>query len=84
MECIFCGNKFFSSREEYKVCPVCERAIERLHIGMAPDRLFELAQAEKAGRLVASNVSGRCGFCVHYRRIEGADRGACLIPTVKT
>lgn len=52
MQCIFCGEKFFSSKEEDKVCPVCERAIERLHIGMTPDRLRELSQAKKAGRLV--------------------------------
>lgn len=52
MKCIFCGGEFYSSREADKVCTPCERAIERLHIGMTPDRLFELAQAERAGRLV--------------------------------
>lgn len=52
MQCIFCGDVFCSSREDDKVCTTCERAIERLHIGMTPDRLRELSQAEKAGRLV--------------------------------
>lgn len=52
MQCIFCGGEFYSSREADKVCTTCERAIERMHIGMTFDRLFALARAEQAGRLV--------------------------------
>lgn len=52
MKCIFCGGEFYSSRETDPVCTDCERAIEELHIGMTPDRLMELAQADQAGRLV--------------------------------
>lgn len=42
------------------------------------DKLRGWQQAEQDGRLVVANVSGRCGSCVHYKRIEGTARGACL------
>lgn len=42
------------------------------------DKLRGWQQADQDGRLVVANVSGRCGSCAHYRRIEGTARGACL------
>lgn len=53
MECIFCGSWFGSSNKEDKVCSSCERAMRQLRLDMSPVRLMELAQTEKAGRLVA-------------------------------
>lgn len=51
MDCIICGN-WFSSVIHDGACPTCSRAIKQLGLNMAPDRLQELAQAEKDGRLV--------------------------------
>lgn len=42
------------------------------------DKLRDWQQADQDGRLAVANVSGRCGSCVHYRRIEGTARGACV------
>lgn len=52
MKCIFCGSKFCSSIEDDKVCTTCERAIKQLCLNMRPDRIKELTEADKAGRLV--------------------------------
>lgn len=51
MDCIFCGEWFVSSGDS-TICPPCERAMKRLGIKMSPDRLRQLVQAEKDGRIV--------------------------------
>lgn len=51
MNCIICGN-WFASVIHDGACPTCSRAIKQLGLNMTPDRLQELAQAEKDGRLV--------------------------------
>lgn len=52
MECIICGNWFSSIDEGQKLCMTCERVLGHPSIGIAPERLLELAQAEHDGRLV--------------------------------
>ncbi len=52
MECIVCGNWFSSTDKTKKLCMTCERVLQHPSIGIAPERLLELAQAEKDGRLV--------------------------------
>lgn len=52
MECIFCGSWFASSNKEDKVCSPCDKALKKLRLGIEPEKLSELAKAEKAGRLV--------------------------------
>ncbi len=52
MECIICGKWFSSTDETEKVCMTCERVLQHPSIGIAPERLLELSQAEKDGRLV--------------------------------
>lgn len=51
MDCIFCGEWFVSSGDS-TICPPCEKAMKRLGIKMSPDRLRQLVQAEKDGRIV--------------------------------
>lgn len=51
MDCIICGSWFTSTIHD-EACPTCSRAIKRIGINMTPNRLIELARAEKDGRLV--------------------------------
>lgn len=51
MDCIICGA-WFGSAKYSKICSTCERAMKQLRLDMLPDRLCELAQADKEGRCV--------------------------------
>lgn len=51
MNCIICGSWFASTIHD-GACPTCSRAIKQLRLNMTANRLMELAQAEKDGRLV--------------------------------
>lgn len=51
MDCIICRN-WFSSLIHDGACPTCSRAIKQLGLNMTPNRILELAQAEKNGQLV--------------------------------
>lgn len=51
MDCIICGSWFASTIHD-GACPTCSRAIKQLRLNITPDRLLELVQAEKDGRLV--------------------------------
>lgn len=51
MDCIICGA-WFGSAGGSKICSTCERAMKQLRLDMLPDRLCELAQADKEGRCV--------------------------------
>lgn len=52
MDCIICGA-WFGSAKYSKICSTCERAMKQLRLDMLPDRLCELAQADREGRCVA-------------------------------
>lgn len=52
MECIICGKWFSSTDKTEKVCMTCGRVLQHPNIGIASERLLELSQAEKDGRLV--------------------------------
>ena len=45
------------------------------------DRLRELAQADREGRIVlrSAGAGKKCGSCGHFRRIPGSKRGTCAI-----
>ena len=45
------------------------------------DRLRELAQADREGRIVlrSAGAGKKCGSCGHFRRIPGTKRGTCAI-----
>ena len=51
MDCIICGSWFASTIHD-GACPTCSRAIKQLRLNITPDRLLELVQAEKDGRMV--------------------------------
>lgn len=51
MDCIICGA-WFGSAKYSKICSTCERAMKQLRLDMLPDRLCELAQADREGRCV--------------------------------
>lgn len=61
MECIICGKWFSSTDENQKLCMTCERVLRHPSIGIAPERLLELVQAEKDGRLVILEPSAKEG-----------------------
>lgn len=42
------------------------------------DRLLEIAIAERDGRLKIIDMTGKCGSCKHYRRIDQTACGSCL------
>lgn len=48
-------------------------------LGMSPDRLRELAQADREGRLRIVGVpkGACCGTCRHFEREAGTAHGAC-------
>lgn len=50
-------------------------------LGMSPDRLRELAQADREGRLRIVGVpkGACCGTCRHFEREAGTVHGACRI-----
>lgn len=50
MDCIICGSWFASTIHDGS-CPACSRAIKQLGLNMTPNRLIELARAEKDERL---------------------------------
>ena len=82
MDCILCGS-WFSSGDEGKVCPTCERAMRQLRLNMSAARLRELAQAEKDGRLVV--LSCKVGdevwtnFSMSYFREKSAPYSAKVV-----
>lgn len=45
------------------------------------DRLRELAQADREGRIVlrSAGAGKKCGSCGHFHRIPGTKRGTCAI-----
>ena len=51
MNCIICG-RWFANIIHDGACPTCSRVIKQLRLNMTANRLIELAQAEKDGRLV--------------------------------
>lgn len=75
MDCIICGN-WFSSAINDGACPTCERDMRQLGLNMMPDRIKELAQADKDGRLMVLPCKNgtvytieedyfNCGECKH-------------------
>lgn len=52
MECKACG-KWFGTILKSDLCPTCERAYNRIFSGVQYERLRELAEADKEGRVVA-------------------------------
>ena len=48
-------------------------------MGTTPDRLRELVEADRAGRvkILSSTTGMTCGACDHFKRIPGTCRGRC-------
>lgn len=70
-----------------KTCPI-SKAFDRLAaiediLGdeYELDRLRELAQADREGRIVlrSAGAGKKCGSCGHFHRIPGTKRGTCAI-----
>ena len=77
-------------RQEDKGCKTCPiaKAFDRLAayediLGgeYDLDRLRELAQADREGRIVlrSAGAGKKCGSCGHFHRIPGTKRGTCAI-----
>ena len=68
MDCIICGA-WFGSAGYSKICSTCERAMKQLRLDMLPDRLRELAQAD---RLLGKKVyePNKRGFVSTYEVIS--------------
>ena len=70
-----------------KTCPIAKAfdrlaAIEDILGGEYDlDRLRELAQADREGRIVlrSAGAGKKCGSCGHFHRIPGTKRGTCAI-----
>lgn len=78
MNCIFCGEWFATTGSD-TICTACERAINRLNLGMPPDCLNEFAQAYREGRvkILPKVEKGTCGSCQHFNRTPGTRSGTC-------
>lgn len=84
MECIICGKWFSSTDETKKLCMTCERVLQHPSIGIAPERLLELSQAEKDGRLVVHgrwiktyedcDLCHECSLCEKSALLDGNER----------
>lgn len=66
MECKACG-KWFGTILKSDLCPTCERAYNRIFQDVPYNRLRELAQADKEGRVVVLNEKTALAImaCVH-------------------
>ena len=78
------GEELFEDQCENYCGPAADRlaAIEDILGGEYDlDRLRELAQADREGRIVlrSAGAGKKCGSCGHFHRIPGTKRGTCAI-----
>lgn len=87
MECKVCG-KWFGTILKSDLCPTCERAYNRIFSGIQYDRLRELSEADKEGRVVVlpCKIDQRVYFhagdevgVTFVREIHIGDRGMLII-----